>query len=87
MARETKPPVEDTGRMGFRYEHEAPDGRPVIVWTDPPLDPRYLRAVRLAPREQYMNLKPSEYIMEIAKLANGLETVKPLRGMPEIESY
>jgi len=33
MRRESDRP--DTGRMGFRYEWEPPDDRPVIVYTEP----------------------------------------------------
>lgn len=62
----------NTGRMGFRYEWEDLDERPCIVYTEPPLDALWLKAVRMAPREQYPNLSTSDYLAEIGKIVTGL---------------
>lgn len=59
-------------RNAFRREDESADGRPVLVYTHPPLDVAWLRAVRLAPREQHPDVPLSEYLAEIGRIVAGI---------------
>jgi hypothetical protein len=62
---------QDTGRMGFRWPEEPPDGRPVIAaspfWTSDGEQATYELAVRQHPKRP--DEVPSEYIARIAGIA------------------
>jgi hypothetical protein len=66
-------PKRDTGKMGFRWPEERPDGRPVIAakpfWESESEELTYELAVRNNPRRP--DEVPWAYIARIASIASG----------------
>lgn len=81
MTRERNLKPEDTGRMGYRWPDEPPDGRPVIdqrpFWEDPSEQEVYEHVAATNPR------RPDEgamsYIARLATLAQSRLTVPKAR--------
>lgn len=76
----------DTGRMGWRWPEEVPDGRPVIdvrpFWTNESERLTYEHAAETHPRRPGEG--PISYIQRLAGIAAGRLAVKqpPAKAMP-----
>jgi hypothetical protein len=78
--RTSEPPFnqQDSGRLGFRYEWEPVDERPMVVyrqpfWSSPDEERLWLRAVRSCPLSQYGDLDFFDYLAEVGKVAAALK--------------
>jgi len=66
--------AQDTGRLGFRYEHEAPDDRPCVIYTEPFWADEtermtYMDAVEANPRRP--DEGPFSYIRRLSAVVTG----------------